>query len=196
MKGIQLFINFRRTKEFNFKIILKVPNFVFRFVGKKILEFCEATKSYITSRQYSMTKYCQRLINVFVSKTVWDCIVSYLTSPSASSLKWACLTGPYPHLIPANSYFYVNIFNFYLPLNLIDASQYFFNYQLEANKQPHHQSNYKNIALAMALDFFLDSSIVTPWKLIYTMPWVFHNGLLKRQIQHGVDSLTLWAKLT
>ena len=34
------------------------------------------------------------------------------------------------------------------PLNLIDASQYFFHYQLEINKQPHPQSNFQNIDLA------------------------------------------------
>ena len=32
--------------------MLKVPNFVFRFLGKKIYEFCEATKSY-TSALYN-----------------------------------------------------------------------------------------------------------------------------------------------
>ena len=48
-EGIQFFIIFRRTKEFNFKVIFKVPNFVFRFLGKKILEFCEATKSYTSA---------------------------------------------------------------------------------------------------------------------------------------------------
>ena len=42
---MQFFIILSKTKEFNFKEILKVPNFVFRFLGKKILEFCEATKS-------------------------------------------------------------------------------------------------------------------------------------------------------
>ena len=36
---------FRRTKEFNFKVMLKVPRFVFHFLGKKILEFCEVSKS-------------------------------------------------------------------------------------------------------------------------------------------------------
>ena len=45
---IQFFI-FMRTKEFNFKIILKVLNFVFRFLGKNILEFFEASKSYTSS---------------------------------------------------------------------------------------------------------------------------------------------------
>ena len=35
-----------RTKECNFKVMLKVANFVFRFLGKKILEFCDASKSY------------------------------------------------------------------------------------------------------------------------------------------------------
>ena len=40
---------FRRTKEFNFKVMLKVPKFVFRFLGKKILEFCEASKSYTSA---------------------------------------------------------------------------------------------------------------------------------------------------
>ena len=40
---------FRRTKEFNFKVMLKVPNFVFKFLGKKILEFCKASKSYTSA---------------------------------------------------------------------------------------------------------------------------------------------------
>ena len=39
----------RRTKELNFKVILKVPNFVFRFLGKKILGCCEASKSYTSA---------------------------------------------------------------------------------------------------------------------------------------------------
>ena len=52
--------------------------------------------------------------------------------------------GPYAHLIPAKSYFYVNNVDLVkqLPLNLIDASQYFFHYQLETNKQPRPQSNF------------------------------------------------------
>ena len=29
--------------------MLKVANFVFRFLGKKILEFCEASKSYTSA---------------------------------------------------------------------------------------------------------------------------------------------------
>ena len=73
--------HFFRTKEFNFKVMLKVPYFVFRFLGIKILEFCEANESY-TSAIYD--KYCQRLLNVFVGKPVWHCIVSFLTLPSSS----------------------------------------------------------------------------------------------------------------
>ena len=96
-----------------------------------------------------MTKYCQRLLNVFVGKPVWYCWVSFCTLPSASWLKWTCL-GPYSHKIPANSYFYVNNVELLkqLPLGLIDASQYFFHYQLETYKQSRPQSNLKKIALA------------------------------------------------
>ena len=49
---IQFFIPFRRTQEFNSKLMLKVSNFVFRFMKLKLLEFCEATKSY-TSALYN-----------------------------------------------------------------------------------------------------------------------------------------------
>ena len=38
-EGIQFFGFFRRTKEFDFKVMLKTPTFVFRFFGKEILEF-------------------------------------------------------------------------------------------------------------------------------------------------------------
>ena len=60
------------------------------------------------------------------------------------------LIGSYPHLIPSNSYFYVNNVELVkqLPVNLIDTSKYFFHYQLEINKQPRLQGNFKNIALA------------------------------------------------
>ena len=51
---MQFFIFFMRTKEFNLKVILKVANFVFRFLRKKFLEFCEASKSY-TSALYDKT---------------------------------------------------------------------------------------------------------------------------------------------
>ena len=44
-EGTQFFINFRRNQEFNFEIMLKVPNCIFRSLEKKLLEFCEATKS-------------------------------------------------------------------------------------------------------------------------------------------------------
>ena len=47
--------------------MLKVPNFVFRFLRKKILEFSMATKSY-TSVLYG--KYRKWLLNVFKGKTV------------------------------------------------------------------------------------------------------------------------------
>ena len=46
---MQFSIFLRRTKEFNFKVMLKVANFVFRFLGMKILEFCEASKSYTSA---------------------------------------------------------------------------------------------------------------------------------------------------
>ena len=67
--------------------MLKVPNFVFRFLRKKILEFSLATKSY-TSVLYG--KYRKWLLNVFTGKTVWHCIVSFLNFPSTSWLKWTC----------------------------------------------------------------------------------------------------------
>ena len=66
-EGINLFIYFRKTQEFNLKVMLNVPSFVFHFLGKKILEFCEEAKS---THLYSMTKYCQRLLNVFANETV------------------------------------------------------------------------------------------------------------------------------
>ena len=65
-KGIQFFIHFRRTHEFNFKVMLKVLNFVYRFLEKKLLNFCEATKS---SGVHSMKKYSQRLLNVPAGET-------------------------------------------------------------------------------------------------------------------------------
>ena len=45
-----------------------------------------------------------------------------------------------------------------LPLNLIDASQYFFDYRLETNKQPRPQSNFKKLLwhLMILRKFFLD----------------------------------------
>ena len=39
---------------------------------------------------HSITKYCKRLLNVFAGETVWHCIVSFLTLPSASWLKRTC----------------------------------------------------------------------------------------------------------
>ena len=52
--------------------MLEVPNFVFRFLEQKFLEFCEATESYISalSLSLSLTKYFQRLLNVFADETV------------------------------------------------------------------------------------------------------------------------------
>ena len=51
------------------------PNFVFRFLEQKFLEFFEATESYISA--LSLTKYFRRLLNVFVDETVWHCIFSF-----------------------------------------------------------------------------------------------------------------------
>ena len=50
--------------------MLEVPNFVFRFLEQKFLEFCEATESYISALSLSLTKYFQRLLNVFADETV------------------------------------------------------------------------------------------------------------------------------
>ena len=47
--------------------MLKVPDFAFRFLGKKILEFCEATKSY-TSALYN--KILQKLLNALAGEAV------------------------------------------------------------------------------------------------------------------------------
>ena len=126
------FFFFLRTKEFNFKVMLKVPNSVFSW-RKKI---CNFERQLNPTHLHSITKYCQQLLNVFVGKPVWHCIVSFLTLPSASWLKWTCLIGPYPHLIPANSYFYVNNVDLVKQnlLHLNDASQNFFDHQLEKNK--------------------------------------------------------------
>ena len=42
--------------------MLMVPNLVFRFVRKNILEFSEATIN--TSNHYFAAKYCKRFLNV------------------------------------------------------------------------------------------------------------------------------------
>ena len=57
---------------------------------------------------------------------------------------------PYYHLMPANNYFFVNNIDLVkqLPLNLIDASQSFFHYQPETNKQPRSQGIFLKKALA------------------------------------------------
>ena len=54
----QFFIHFRRTQEFNFSVMLKVPHFVFRFLENFVRQL----------NLHAMTKYCQRLLNVVVGK--------------------------------------------------------------------------------------------------------------------------------
>ena len=150
--------------------------------GRKFSNFVRQVNS---THLHSMTKYCQRLLNAFVGKPVSYCIVSFRTLPSASWLKWTCLIGLYPLKIPANSYFYVNNVDLLkqLSLDLIDAWQYFFHYQLDTNKQPLSQSNHKKIALTpyhFAGNFYLIWFVnCKQSKLIYTMPWIFHDGWLK-----------------
>ena len=158
-EGIQFFIIFfLRTKEFNFKVMLKVPNSVFSW-RKNFYNF---ERQLNPTHLHSMTKYCQWLFNVFVSKPVWHCIVSFHTVRSSSWLKWTCLIDSYHHLIPANSYFYVNNVDLLkeILLYLIDASQNFFHYQREKSKQPRPQSNLKKVALTPhdELIWFVDCS--------------------------------------
>ena len=51
MRMIKFFVQFMRNQEFNFEVLLKVRNIVFRFLEQKLLAFCEAKKSH-TSAQY------------------------------------------------------------------------------------------------------------------------------------------------
>ena len=62
-----------RTKEFHFKVMLKVPNFVFRFLGKKILEFCEVSKSYTSAlydKMFLWLNLCDILHSFFMHASI------------------------------------------------------------------------------------------------------------------------------
>ena len=64
MRRIQFFVPFRSNQELNFKVLLKVPKVVFRFLEQKLLAFCEINLTHL----HSMTKYCQKLFNVFAGE--------------------------------------------------------------------------------------------------------------------------------
>ena len=55
------------------------------------------------------------------------------------------LNRPLSSKNPRKSYFYFSNVDLVkqLPVDLIDDSQYFFHYQIEANKQPRPQNNFK-----------------------------------------------------
>ena len=72
MRRIQFFVQFRRNQEFNFKVLLKVPNVIFRFLEQELLAFCEANKSH-TSALY--VKSCLMSLRMKLR----HCILSFLT---------------------------------------------------------------------------------------------------------------------
>ena len=113
---------------------------LYQSLGKK-LKFCEAAKSYISA-------IYEKILSMFVKCLCgWNCmsLYSFFSHPLLYLMtKINLLNKTLFSFNPANSCFSVNNLQLVkqLPLNLIDASQYFFHYQLETNKRHRPQSNF------------------------------------------------------